>query len=371
MTSTNLKVGLFVLAALALIIAGALALGLGAWFRPSIRAETYIDESVQGLDLGSPVKYRGVQIGSVSGIDFVSGTYPIAPDHPNFIKYSKLVLVHLSLQPDIVNHTAVGHRRITVDDLVREGLRVRMASQGLTGTAYLEMDILDPEKFEPIQIAWTPWTLYIPSAPSVISRLSSSAEGVIGNLERTDLAHLADQIGSLSEQASGLIGELRVATKQIHELAADPAIKAVIHDSAGTMAAIRSVAEAGDREIPPTLAGLREAAAQFSRLGAGLADDIGRGQIAHLVHRLDEITDELRRTAAQLPGIVAGAEQTMRRVDGIVVGGQRAVSTTLDNLAAMSKNLRSFSETAARYPSQILFGGPPSQTTPSPSRGNR
>ena len=68
------KLGLFVLGAMGAAIVLLLVVGSGRWFQPKITFETYFDESVQGLDIGSPIKFRGVTIGTVGKID-------IALDH--------------------------------------------------------------------------------------------------------------------------------------------------------------------------------------------------------------------------------------------------------------------------------------------------
>src|SRR6185369_11701274 len=62
------KLGLFVIGA---IVSGAIVLvviGSGRWFQPKLTIETYFNESVQGLDIGSKLKYRGVAIGEVTKI---------------------------------------------------------------------------------------------------------------------------------------------------------------------------------------------------------------------------------------------------------------------------------------------------------------
>ena len=60
------RVGLFVLVGVALIGSCTVILGGRGLFKDPILLETYFDESVQGLEVGSPVKLRGVQLGTVS-----------------------------------------------------------------------------------------------------------------------------------------------------------------------------------------------------------------------------------------------------------------------------------------------------------------
>jgi len=69
------KLGLFIIASVAVFLAIVLALSAGQLFKRTVPIETYFNESVQGLDVGSAVKFRGVQIGRVTGIGFTATTY--------------------------------------------------------------------------------------------------------------------------------------------------------------------------------------------------------------------------------------------------------------------------------------------------------
>ena len=61
-------IGAFVLAALALAIAGVALFGTGKLFVPQKKYVMYFDGSVKGLSVGAPVVFRGVRIGSVTDI---------------------------------------------------------------------------------------------------------------------------------------------------------------------------------------------------------------------------------------------------------------------------------------------------------------
>ena len=65
------KIGTFVLSALIIVVVGIVMLSGGRWSQKTYW-ETYFDESVQGLAVGAPIKYRGVQIGTVERIAFVA-----------------------------------------------------------------------------------------------------------------------------------------------------------------------------------------------------------------------------------------------------------------------------------------------------------
>src|SRR5438477_10217476 len=69
------KIGLFMLSGITLVVLAVIILGAGALFKKKFMMETYFDESVQGLSVGAPLKYRGVTIGRVEHIGFVRNEY--------------------------------------------------------------------------------------------------------------------------------------------------------------------------------------------------------------------------------------------------------------------------------------------------------
>ena len=65
------KIGLFVISSIFIVSVFIIILGAGNLFQKNLILETYFDESIQGLDVGSIVKFRGVKIGTVKEITFV------------------------------------------------------------------------------------------------------------------------------------------------------------------------------------------------------------------------------------------------------------------------------------------------------------
>ena len=72
--TNHTKLGLFVILGIAAVLVVAFGLGAQSMRKETVAYHTYFNESVQGLDVGSPVKFRGVTIGHVSAIE-------VAPDH--------------------------------------------------------------------------------------------------------------------------------------------------------------------------------------------------------------------------------------------------------------------------------------------------
>ena len=104
--TTHVKLGLLTL--LTVIALATIAYMLAIRRTPTDTYHTYFDESVQGLDRGAMVKFRGVRIGKVSHIS-------IAPDH-------QLIDVEMAIDQGAVDLAQLGPR-----------LRTQLISYGITG----------------------------------------------------------------------------------------------------------------------------------------------------------------------------------------------------------------------------------------------
>src|SRR5919109_148501 len=175
------KIGLFVISAMVIGVIGVVVLGGGKFFKTKNIIETYIDESVQGLDVGSPVKFRGVLVGNVEQITLTSVEYSTR---------RRYVLVRAGISSNVFQFPLNDPASPIFMAEIEKGLRLRLAPQGLTGTAYLEADYLDPKRNPPLEIDWRPRYPYVPSAQSRITQFSDAVERILRNLEAVDIGRL-------------------------------------------------------------------------------------------------------------------------------------------------------------------------------------
>ena len=112
------KLGLFVIGALVAGIVVILVIGSGRWFERKSTIESYFNESVQGLDIGSKLKYRGVVIGEVTKISF---TYVVYQQDLPMSQRFRYVLVESQINPRLV-----GGRAATGDLTTHEGAKAEV-----------------------------------------------------------------------------------------------------------------------------------------------------------------------------------------------------------------------------------------------------
>jgi phospholipid/cholesterol/gamma-HCH transport system substrate-binding protein/paraquat-inducible protein B len=339
------KIGVFVILAITVAIVAVIILGAGAFFQEKTFMESYFEESVQGLEVGSSVKFRGVGIGNVELITLVDEEY--ATDR-------RYVLVRVGLTSHVWQ-AGGGQKDLTKE--IDRGLRVRLAFQGLTGTAYLEADYLDPERNPPLEIDWTPRYCYIPSASSTITRLSESLDRIMRKLEQVDITKITEgvetsltaftkatqgfDVKKTNEQAQQLLMDLRETNRLIAQTLQGESLESILSDTSATMGAARRIVEGSEAPLTEFPAALLEASRN----------------VETFTERLDAVSEGLPDTFTRLRDMV-------HEIEGLFASHQRDIAIAVRNIKAASENLRELSEDAKRYPAQVLFGGPPSPVHP-------
>ena len=338
------KLGLFVIGAIAAGIVVLLIIGSGRWFQKRITVETYFNESVQGLDIGSKLKYRGVEVGQVTRIGFTYNKYQL--DRP-MAERARYVLVEAQLEPRALGGRA-GAGDLTSSDSagqeVERGLRVRLAPLGITGTSYLEVDYMDPPP-PTLPIDWTPDYIYIPSARSTVTALVNAASEIVERLHRLDIEGTLANVNKLLTTANARIDA--IDTKTISQRAERALTKLettldnidskkISNEAITLMAEVR----ASNTELKKVLEN-----PSFQKL-----PDEALAAMARVRTFVDD---------PSLAKSVQNLARSLARLDRILGGGEVDIATTLENLRQITDNLRDLTEDAKRYPANVLLGAPP------------
>jgi phospholipid/cholesterol/gamma-HCH transport system substrate-binding protein len=187
------KLGFFVVVGFVVAMATIVALGARSLKKKTVTYQSYFDESVQGLDVGSPVKFRGVSIGSVSAIG-------VAPDHRH-------VDVGFELDVDSLNDFGLGetgghgaHIAMPPD------LRVQLGSSGITGVKFILIDFF-PVETSPVETL--PFPVPENTIPAAESMMKNLEDSVVKAVDR--FPEIADHVDHLLGQMSGLVDGLQKA----------------------------------------------------------------------------------------------------------------------------------------------------------------
>jgi paraquat-inducible protein B len=283
-TATNhWKLGLFVLLAVGTALGTLFWLGARRFQRESFPAISYFDESVQGLDVGSPVKFRGVTVGTVSDIT-------VAPDHRHVQVTADMyldALVRLGLRTSAPK---------SGEEFIPPNLRVQLASAGITGVRFIQTDFFDPERYPPPRLPFEPPWNYVPSTPSTLK-----------NVEETAI-EIMNRLPVLADHAKDMLADMKKTLGSIDRFAADLGAADGSFNQAllGLRAAATRVDRALDEaKLGATTASVRDTAASVGQAAAGVndAEEELRGSLVALREALDSVrslADSLERDPSVL-----------------------------------------------------------------------
>ncbi len=328
------RIGLFVIGAVLVGLVVLVVLGGRTYFGTErILLESYFDESVEGLDIGSSVTRRGVKIGRVYDIGFVRDVYGVDPEDPAYDLYQRSVRVVIEFNAERVGQTET-EVRVRIRDEVNRGLRVYLRPKGLTGTARLEVDF-DERGSEPPPPGWNPKGIYLPSAPGTLDRVASGIDRILYQFDQIDL-------DAVFSTLLGLLDEVRTTNLRASEWFAS-----VQQQDLGGLVGTT----------------LRDADALFVSTQRSI-EDIGRA-VEAATAQLDGVGSQVSETFAEVDvtGVVERAEGTLARLDYLLADGQRDLVETLANLRSVSANLAELTALLKGQPSLAAFGAAPAPAT--------
>ena len=167
------RLGFFLVVVLTLILATALLFIQRLRSREVLELVTYTIEDVSGLDVSSPVRYRGVSVGRVTDIRVDPRAEPVEIDFEVFL--------------DRLNTVGFSAERIRkIIDLrgTFPKLRAQVIGNLVTGEAYLLLDVPHNPP-PPISLGFTPTRAYIPSVPRPLAAMQDRLPAVLERAEAT------------------------------------------------------------------------------------------------------------------------------------------------------------------------------------------
>jgi ABC-type transporter Mla subunit MlaD len=318
--SNHWKLGLFVVAGLLLTLGTVVVIGARSMQEDVGVYVSFFDESVQGLEVGSPIKFRGVTIGSV-------GKIQVAPDRRHVEVESELGVDELTrLGLDIAKEKPLfgAPRRL----VMAPDLRLQLASGGLTGVKFLQLDFFDVAQYPPPELPFKVPDNTIPTAPSMMKSLEDS------------LLLIANRLPEITDQVSSIAGEIDAVVRDIN----DRQIPERIVSTLDTMDGLLTITLGKVAQVDAK--GLSRSGNRTLRSITGAADRLD-GILAHI----DE--DDGLLTSVERASDAVG--DTLRDAEGL--GGQ--LVDTLESVQTSARSIRKLTEALEQDPEMLMKGRTP------------
>jgi phospholipid/cholesterol/gamma-HCH transport system substrate-binding protein len=263
------KLGFFVVVGVLLGITSVVYLGARSLQKEGVTYTSYVDEAVTGLEIGSPVRFRGVRIGSVAAIGFASDGRHVELTY-------ELAVETLSALGLAIGHGSATHISTPPD------LRVQVDSQGITGVKYLLIDFFPEGSHPPPKLPFPVPEYYIPSTPSTLKNLQDSVVRAI------------DQFPAVAEKLTVVLGRVDRLLSDVNETGLARNAAALLTRTDRTLALISAElrhVRAGDlsRDARTTMANLNTTLTRVQGLLARVDGD--QGLLASVQRASDSIGD--------------------------------------------------------------------------------
>lgn len=201
-TANPATVGVFVIASVILLVIATFLFGSRHFFTHTHLFIIYFDESINGLELGAPVKFKGVEVGHVKEIMIHFEDKVASASIP--------VIIEINC-PTSSCAEGVGFRLYQDDEYKKQidhGLRATVVYQSyLTGKLFVELDY-HPEDTVPIFSNVKSRYREIPTAPSNLEEIWTKAAQVFTQLSKVDFNEIGQNINHITRKLSHELDEL-------------------------------------------------------------------------------------------------------------------------------------------------------------------
>jgi paraquat-inducible protein B len=321
-------IGGFVLGAVALLVVAVIAFGSGRLFRETKEFVVYFDGTVNGLNIGAPVKFKGVEIGSVKDIllqlegDIEAHRIPVI---------FEIDLKKITSRGGL--GTILGETN-ALKTAIDQGLRAQLRTESLvTGVLYIGIDLFPGTPVRYVQHAKSKYT-EIPSVPTALERVELTAGEILAKLSEVDFKGMMDSVSRVVDGVGSLVNS--------------PSIESSL------------------KSLERTMPKIDQAVVEIRKMTTGLDSNI-----TVLSANLQQTSDAAREAMQQ-------AALTMKQTDSALKEAEAAMTNirgmsdpesvtfyeldrSLREVSAAARSLRLLTNSVERNPRALIFGKPEMQ----------
>ena len=265
------RLGVFVLAAIGVLITVILTFGSGQFFKKSFTIETYLKQSVTGLDTGAAVRFRGVKIGQVTLIGLSGDIYE--KDIP-FQEREQYVVVRMQILGETVNEDLI-------QEFVKNNLRAQVKSQGITGVNYIEFNFTpNANTYPPLPYDWKPAYPTIPSLPNQADQIIGGIQKLIDGMNQINIDGTQKKFDALLNNLNLVMGgngkdndgiiqsvkDLNVLLARIAKVTDKDELNVLMRELVGAMVSLRQTITSIQGDSAITIENLKQTSEQLNEL---------------------------------------------------------------------------------------------------------
>lgn len=323
--ATPQLIGAFVVGAVALAFAGVMFFGSGGLFAEKETYVLYFDGSVKGLNVGAPVMFRGVKIGTVTDISIHV--------HPQDFTFRIPVLIEIETNRiEAVGKESVATKffdKLNQDDsfnlLIEKGLRAQLQMQSIvTGQLFVQFDMLPDQ---PIRLSG--YQNDFKELPTITSGLQELTE----TFEKLPLEDVAQKMLNTLDGLEELVHSPELANSLFH---LDKSLRNLTRLTEHLNQSLPNIIDQTDS----AMTSVRRAADNFEQ-------------------KIEPLAQDIHESAASLQGTLRKVDQTITTLNQAVAEDSPLrfrLDKALDDFSKATRSVRTLTDSLERHPESILLG---------------
>lgn len=332
----KIAIGGFVVGAIGLAVLAILVLGSGRFFQQKSMQVLFFEGSVKGLNVGAPVKFRGVDVGMVKNIQLSINPADLQFYVPVYVEIFKNRLSILEeSSPDKGFKGDEG-----MDKLVEElGLRGQLQMQSfVTGQLFINYDFY-PET--PIKKVGLEKKVYeVPTIPTTLQMLTDTAEKILSDLRTVNFREIVDNIAQTVEGINELVNS---------------------HDMRETVANFNSAIQDMQKMAQSTDALVVSINGKVDTVADSFTSTMQ--DTRKLVNTID---GRVAASASDMQGTLAAVQSSFEKAESLLAEAEkmisqnsklhREISKTLASLTDASRSMEELTDYLRQHPNAIITG---------------
>ena len=317
----RLRAGIFVGLTLLLLLVMMFYFGMSQVFIRKVGAVTCFAESVQGLSVGSEIKYQGVKVGSVKSI--------------RILPQAKLIKVSMDIELDKfesgTSSESAQERELKFYGFLHremeQGLRCRLEFVGITGMKYVSLDYYEkPGRAlaEAPEAVRADGVIFIPAVSSSFKDIMVALTRALDRISQIKYEEVSRQVESVLKELNSTLSapEIRTTLQHVNSMTSNLArttdalskvlsekrmeeLVANVNDSAAAVSVlVRQLTGIAEKmKLPETASNIRDVSEAALNT---------RQELAATILKLNEALDALRRLCDLVsndPGFIFGANK--------------------------------------------------------------
>ena len=338
-----MAIGGFTVGALVLLVVGLLMFGGGQFFNADkIRYVIFFDSSLNGLEVGAPVKMQGVKIGTVTEVKLELDPNTAKVYKPVVVEIDRKSFVGMEGRPEEISNDPK-RQKANADKMVKEGFRARLEMQSLlTGLLYVDFGMYPDKPAQYTRLNYQ-GLVELPCIPTTVDELRSTAESMMEKLRDVPLDKMVADFSETLREIRNLLG-----SKEMQR--SNAALTKTLEGMEKTLATL-------NQNLEPIL---RESKATVTSANALVQDS--RSMVNDVHRDVRPVLAGAEKSMAAATTALDTANATLQKAQSAIVtvegavGPDSALNETLLALKNAARSVKNLTDYLERHPESLVFG---------------